>query len=243
MRRGRLFSLVGISQDITERRQLTQLLADAADHERVRLGADLHDGICQELTGLSMLLDSHAKNDGVVSPMASTLRELAVIARTTATNARALAHGMLPVDLRQGGLGAALRRLAQPLARVPAVAIVVEMTAEAEQLIDQRIGEQFFRIAQEAVSNAVRHGQARGITLRVEAVGSKAVLTVTDNGIGIAAKSNAAGLGLRTMAYRARLLGGLLTTRRLPHGGTRVRCVVPTEHASRPDDTSLEATM
>ena len=225
---GRLVAAVGISQDITERRKFTQLLADVADKERTRLGADLHDGVCQELTGLSMLLDSYAKTTDIAATVATTLRELAELTRSISINAKALAEGMLPVDLQRGGLGAALIRFAKSINKTTGVEVAVQIAPDAEQAVDQRVGQQLFRIAQEAVSNAVRHGKARAVSIDVEATRSQTVLTVVDNGIGIKRNSKSAGLGLRTMAYRARTLGGLLAIRRLPRRGTRVRCVVPT---------------
>jgi signal transduction histidine kinase len=228
-RRGRISSLVGVTQDITERRQVAQLLADAADAERVRLGADLHDGLCQELTGLSMLLDSHARNGELTSTTAEGLLELASIARNAARSARSLAQGLLPIDLRQGGFGDALRRLGQRVAQPSSAVISVEISADVERQVDRRVGEQLFRITQEALSNAIRHGEARSIGVRIDIVRGRLLLTITDDGIGLpsTATTECPGLGLRTMEYRARILGGFVTTRTMAPCGTRVLCVVP----------------
>jgi signal transduction histidine kinase len=101
------------------------------------------------------------------------------------------------------------------------------LTAEIE------ISGQFFRIAQEAASNAIRHGKATEINIVLEGAGGKILLSVTDNGVGLAPDARAKnGMGLRIMDYRARLMGAKFDIQNLPAGGTRVVCILNPTHSN-----------
>jgi signal transduction histidine kinase len=228
MRKGRLVSLFGIAQDIDERRRLAELVADAANQERARLGADLHDGLGQDLTGLALLLKSAATRAESDSPnLAHELGELARLASKAVQTARAMAHGMLPVGLTDGGLTGAFQRLSHSTHAAFGVAVTVRYRGDPQFRPNGIAAETVYRIAQEAIANAVKHGQPKRISVFLGTSETQTVLIVSNNGDRIDPERTTEGMGLQIMRYRARMLGGFVDVHPIRKGGTRVRCVVP----------------
>lgn len=228
MRRGRLVSLFGIAQDITERRRLAELLASAANQERARLGADLHDGLGQDLTGLSLLLRGAAARAADESPgVARELLEISALAGKAVETARAMAHGMLPVDLSDGGFVGALERLSRSTRTAFGVAVTVRYLGDPPLRMQGLAAEALYRIAQEAITNAVKHGGPGRISVVVNSRETQTVLTVSNDGAQIDLERTTEGMGFQIMKYRARMLGGWVDIQPRRTGGTRVRCVVP----------------
>jgi signal transduction histidine kinase len=227
-RRGRPARLVGVTQDITERRQLAELVATAANRERAAIGADLHDGLGQDLTGLALLLRSAAKRAAIDGPgLVQELGELATLASNAVETARAMAHGMLPVGIGDRGFAGAIQRLARSTRTTFGVEVSIRFRGGEDRLPDGTAAEHLYRIAQEAVTNAVKHGHPRRISLVVDTRDTNTVLTVSNDGRRIDPNRATDGMGLQIMRYRARMLGGLVQIEPLPKRGIRVRCVVP----------------
>jgi signal transduction histidine kinase len=228
VRKGRLVSLIGVLQDITERRRLADFLANVADQERARIGADLHDGLGQELTGLSLLLQGLATRSRREAPtLSEDLRNLSQLASSSVASVRDLAHGMLPLALREGDFNKVLRELARTTKRSFGVPVRTRFGGGKAYPPTGRVAEHLFRIAQEAITNAIKHGKARHISISVHASATKIAFSVSDDGIGFDESRVSAGMGLRIMRYRARMLGGLVDIQRARSGGTRILCVVP----------------
>lgn len=228
MRRGRLASVIGFTQDITEQRRLAGLVNDIANQERARIGADLHDGLGQELTGLALMLGglaARAAREG--SAFAAELEELRRVADTSIETVRDIAHGLLPLKMSQLGFRQALRELARATRAHLGVEVAVRCQGADAHMPVGETAENLYRIAQEAIANAVKHGRARRIALRVNAGATKIIFAATDDGRGIDLEAHGEGMGLEIMRYRTRMLGGLLDIRPLPRGGTRLRCVMP----------------
>jgi PAS domain S-box-containing protein len=227
IRNGRVVSAMGVCQDITERRRIDQVIADAQSQERMRIGADLHDDLGQKLTGLAMLLKGTAMREATARrSLAAELAALSGIASDAVASVRALAHGMLPVDLRDDGLAGALQRLAAWARRTLAVRTTFELIGDRNHKLDAVVAEHLYRIAQEAVSNAVRHGRAKHIALMLQSRESKTLLTVTDDGKGIDVAAHKRGVGLQIMRHRARMMGALIEIERARRNGTQIRCLV-----------------
>jgi signal transduction histidine kinase len=243
MRRGRLISVVGFTQDITEQRRLAGLLNDIGVKERARIGADLHDGLGQELTGLSLLLGSlatRAAQEG--STLAAELRELSLLASKSIETVREIAHGLFPLKLGHVGFREVLRRLARSLRSTFGVQVSLRFQGETAHMPVGETAENLYRIAQEAVANAVKHGRAKHVALRVTANGTRVIFTASDDGTGIDLESHTDGMGLQIMRYRTRMLGGLLDVQRGSAGGTRLRCVMPRSvHLHETSQTRLRA--
>jgi PAS domain S-box-containing protein len=203
---GEITRVIGFLTDITERRRLEREVIEVANREQVRIGNDLHDGLGQELAGIALLMKSigsqaHGSNPQLTADL-STVTEL-------------VNHAV-----------ASCRELAQTSRQVYGL----ECTVTCERGVSQRLTEQqayqLYRIAQEAVSNAGKHSRGQRIEIRLDVSGPKVRLTVTDDGRGVSEKAIAAanGMGLRTMRYRAAMVGALLEVEAVPPGGTRVTC-------------------
>ncbi|HUG93843.1 MAG TPA: ATP-binding protein, partial [Planctomycetaceae bacterium] len=153
--------------------------------------------------------------------------ELTRLILNAQTGARRLAKGLFPVEIDAHGLMAAL----EDLATVTSKQCNVRCTFRCEQPVEVERNEaatELFRIAQEATTNAVKHGQASRITLSLKASGRELTLRVQDDGVGIDEDRarTAGGMGLRIMRYRASAIGAKLAVRRLPAGGTLLTCIL-----------------
>jgi signal transduction histidine kinase len=225
---GRMVSLTGITQDITERRRMADLLARSADLERARIGADLHDGLGQELTGLALFLQGAALRAERDNPgMSHDLAELAKIASKSIETVRDMTHAMLPLELRQMGFVTVCQQLATSTQKSSGIMVRFRYVGHPSHVPVGPSAEHMYRIVQEAIANAVKHANPTRISLTLKASDAKLVLTVSDNGEGIDLTRATGGIGLQIMRYRARLMGGLLDVRRNSGGGTLVRSVLP----------------
>jgi len=224
---GRLIGLLCTGQDVTERRELERHIVDVSNAERWRIGTDMHDSVGQELTGLAMstdaLLVSLSRESRPETKIAEKIKEGLTRALT---QVRTLSRGMNPVDIDGEGLMSALSELVHQLNELPGI----RSTFRCDQpvlLPDNEVATQLYRIAQEATTNAIRHGKPDAITISMERTDHHLILRIADNGIGIAdSDSPSAGMGLRTMAYRARMIQADLQVRPIPSGGTEVVCSI-----------------
>ena len=215
-----------VLQDVSERKQLERAILQAVNREQYRIGNDLHDGLGQELTGIALMLRGVAGR--LTAEYPAVLPEIEGITRLVSNaieNTRALARGLSPVNLERGGLQDALEGLAMHAMDLYGVHVSFSHRAPTGRLLNAEIANHLYRIAQEAVSNAVRHGKARSIRLHLNIVRAKVRLTITDDGIGMPeAALDAAGMGLKTMRYRARMMGGEVQFERAEPTGTRIVC-------------------
>lgn len=217
-----------IFRDITERKRLEREILEISDQERRRIGQDLHDGLCQHLAGIELMsqvleqkLAARSKAD------ATRAGEIARHVREAISQTRSLARGLSPVTLESEGLALGLQELAANTEKMFGISCRVECPAPV-RVTATPAATHLYRIAQEAVSNAFKHGKASQVTIRLELDGARIRLTVLDNGSGFSQAPNSHdGMGLRIMQYRAGMLGGTLTVERNPAGGTRVVCLVP----------------
>jgi signal transduction histidine kinase len=199
-----------------------------ADQERTRLAAELHDGLCQELTGLSLMLSGLARRAHRESPaLAAEIDKVSEVANSTIVSARDIARGMLPMELRMGDFKSVLIRLARSTRKSRNVRVRIRMVGSPDHHPVGHVAEHLYRIAQESVANSIKHGQAKSIAVSVVSRPKKLTLSVSDDGRGFQPECSTRGMGLRIMRYRMRTLGGRLEVRRARGGGTRVICVVP----------------
>jgi PAS domain S-box-containing protein len=225
--KGRLVYSRWFVRDITRSVELEREILAITEQEQRRLGHDLHDDLCQQLAGTEFL--SHALAGDLAArraPEEAQAREIARMVQHAMNQTRDLARGLSPVCLEANGLTDALRELAGRTMRV--FRIDCRFRCAAPVLIAEHTSAvHLYRIAQEAVGNAVKHGKARGVQISLAAKDSRLVLMVRDNGVGIPGNLRApAGMGLQIMHYRAEAIGGSLTVRRDPRGGTSVICTV-----------------
>ena len=210
----RLFA--GFVRDITDRKRLEQEILEISDRERQRLGQDLHDGLCQHLAGIELMsqvleqkLAPKSKAD------AARVAEIAGHVREAIGQTRLLARGLFPVTLESEGLKSALEELAVNTEKI--FGIKCRLVSRGEmKLFDLAAATHLYRIAQEAVSNAFKHGKAKEVTLELDFEPERVSLSVRDNGMGFsreAAKNK--GMGLRIMNSGSRGANGEFAMQRI----------------------------
>ena len=216
-----------LSAEIQERSRLERELIDAGERERQRLGRDLHDDLGQLLTGIGFLASAVEQKLSAQSlPESRALLEIRGLVQEAIAKTRVLSLGLTPVSLGEGGFIGALRELAGVTERVFQVPCALEY-ADFIEVDDPQAATNLYRIAQEAISNAVRHGRASHIVISMAMDGDKLRLSVHDDGSGFDGNHPAhEGLGLGIMRYRAELVGGVLEVG-TEGEGTTVACVAP----------------
>jgi len=218
----------GIIRDLTERKVLEDKILHISEEEQARIGQDIHDDLCQQLAAIGCLVKV-AQNSLAKSgcPEAAGLDEVVKLLAKANSRARETARGLMPVVIDSGGLMAALQELADSTTRAYQARCEFRYDNPV-RVQDNKMSVQLFRIAQEAVSNAVKHGQASKVDIQLDRRDKCLVLTVRDNGVGIPDKpTRGTGMGLLTMSHRAQMMGGTLSIKPRPTGGTQVTCSVP----------------
>jgi two-component system, LuxR family, sensor kinase FixL len=222
----------GIVKDITERKELEKKILEISNDERKRIGQDLHDGLGQMLTGIRMISGNLArklKANGV--PGADEVQEITNMLSETDEFVRSITHDMVEVDLEKKGLDVALKKLCERNEKLFKIRCIFQN--EESVLIDQNsVAVNLYRIAQEAIHNAVKHGRPKMITVRLSKSGRHTSLTVTDDGKGFndhKKTEDKSGMGIKIMKYRASLMGGILEIVRTEDDKTIVRCIIPND--------------
>jgi PAS domain S-box-containing protein len=222
---GRVAGFFLLVLDVTSRVQLEREVVRATEVERLSVARDLHDGLGQALTGISLALGALARKlDQEGSKQVHVVSSLTATAQKTIEQARQFTHLLAPT--MQGGLFAALRTLAREVSTLYDVECFTRCPPE-EIEIPPPAAMHLYRIAQESVNNAARHGRASAIRIDCRLDDEALVLRVADDGLGIPMHDERRdGLGLKSMYYRARMIGGALNIAALAHGGTEVSCRV-----------------
>ena len=221
---------VALKREIVERERLETRLIEISEREQRRMGQDLHDGLCQQLMGTALVCGTLAEDlrEESLRRHAKSARRVAELVRQSAVEARRLAHGLNPIKLHSNGLMSALHELAGYTTRLFGVACRFECPSPA--LVDDNVAAtHLFRIAQEAVNNAVRHGKPKLIVIRLVRARGALTLSVRDDGRGLSRRNAARsdGMGLAVMRHRAGMIGGVFNIARAPRRGTVVCCRVP----------------
>jgi len=200
-------------------------VAQIVEEERRRIGQELHDNLGQRMTGLSLLAEALATRLKANSP---GLSDLANAIEHTASEAvletRRLAHGLMPVVPGAKGLRAALAELAESVSLDGKLRCTFSADAPIE-VEDEYAATHLFRIAQEGVSNLIRHAHATEAAIRLGRTDGKTTLSITDNGVGFVRRESdrSEGRGLRIMAYRASLIGYDFNIESVPGSGTVIK--------------------
>jgi two-component system sensor kinase FixL len=219
---------LGTSIDITETRRLEQEILRVSEHEQRRLGQDLHDDLGQQLTGMAFLNKALTQKLASRSlPEAADASRLSDMLQQALSQTRKLARGLYPVELASQGLQAALQSLAASVETLYGVSCRLQ-EHDAWNACDHDVATHLYRIVQEAVTNAIKHGQARRLAIGLAERPESLLLTIQDDGCGFAAvEEQTTGLGLRIMRYRASMLGGELAIQHTDNQGTLVTCQLP----------------
>ena len=240
----------GWFHDISERKRLEAAVVEASAHEQHRIGHDLHDGLGSYLGGVAfkakVLEQGLAKSSS--DQLSQQAGEIVKLLAGAMGQVRRLARGLDPVDVERFGLAKALEKLATDTVESYKVECTF-LSRPEEPHVALAVARETYRIAQEAVHNAIRHGAAKHLDIRLEADAETIVLTVADDGKGFkhaepfptpAISSDSSGMGLRIMRYRAHAVGGEVYIDSEPGRGTEIRLVCPvapptTEVSERPE--------
>jgi signal transduction histidine kinase len=218
---------LALAGEAAERERLEREMLEISEREQRRIGQDLHDGLCQQLTGTAMLSQAHARKLTDPSAIESAHRIVDKIEQLIIL-ARSVAKGLSPVEARSDGLMQAFEEFSMTTSDLFEVSCRFE--CDLPVLVDTSdMAGHLFRIGQEAVCNAVKHGKATEILISLKHTETGLELSITDNGVGFSSEADhrPKGMGLRTMSIRSKLMGGQVEIRSAKNGGTAVVCLVP----------------
>jgi len=221
---GNVIGVVCTERDITNRKELEQEILDISNREQRSMGNDLHDGLGQELTGLSLMmkgLQVQMEREG--SGYLPQVVKMSELITSTIQTTRLMARGLAPVNLERGGLREALRLLVLRCSTMYNMQCTLEDKNANLPELDEGQATHLYRIAQEATTNAARHAHASSVKIELRTTARRLYLSITDNGIGLKNGLNRGqpGMGLKIMEYRARTIGGSIAFETLQKG-TRI---------------------
>lgn len=223
-----------VARDISRRRQAERQVLAISERERTTFGQDVHDSLCQSLMGAAYLADNLRKRTRRTSrAVAADAGQISDVVRQCAEEARGLARGLCPAAMESSGLVAALHQLSADVTQRSRVRCAVECD-DRLTVHDAGVATHLYRIAQEAVANAIKHGRAKSVQIQLVAGEGAMTLRVRDDGKGSSAKTKQSGMGLHTMQYRATMIGGSLDVRRTRPRGTLVSCCFPASNGATP---------
>ena len=219
--------IVWICRDITSEKNLEVELMHISEKVTRQIGRDLHDGLGQHLTALlwstRLLADSLEKNQ---LPEAKSAQKVLEQLKQAIELARNLTHGLNPVELDEQGLLVALKNLVSQCDQLAGLRCEADLPPDLPEL-SPTISIALYRIAQEAITNAIKHADASLLKLSLNCREDALHLVVSDNGKGFDLHADESGMGLRTMSHRLRLINGELTVTSQPGNGTRIEARVP----------------
>ncbi|MGO8765016.1 MAG: PAS domain S-box protein [Limisphaerales bacterium] len=222
---GKIIGASKVARDISVRKQLEKEIIEISNREQQRIGQDLHDGLCQELAGIQLMcqvlqrkLESKSKAE---SKQAGAIAEHI---RDAIGHTRKLARGLSPVELELNGFVSALQELAAHARELFHIECRFE-AATPVPIRDNVAATHLYRIVQEGINNAVKHGRAKHVVISLKPDGDEVILTVNDDGAGFGTESKTnGGMGLHIMKYRAGVVGANLKIESEPGQGTTIAC-------------------
>lgn len=213
------------ARDVTRQKLLEREILEVADREKERLGRELHDGLCQTLAGIAALSSTLSRTLSASSKSAAA--EISQLLNDSIGEARDMARGLGPIGLDEVGIEGVLEELTLSIQHRFKISCTIEY-ARPSLMLCEGYGVHLYRIAQEAVNNAIVHGRANRIEISLGSKGGEGLLRIRDDGAGLSDEARSSGgAGLHTMAYRSRLIGGSLEVRQRTLRGTAVICSFP----------------
>ena len=216
-----------LEEEINQRAALQKEMSELTERERRRLGHDLHDKLCQHLTGTALsaqlLCGQLGANGRTEAQQAEKVVELIESGIDLTRN---LARGLFSPDLDGGGLAVALEILAESTRERFGIECEFQHDSKREPNLERPISTQLYRIAQEAIANAGKHARASRIIIELDTDEEELTLNIFDNGIGFDGETSANGLGLRMMRHGAESIGSSFSIRKNCAAGTVVSCAV-----------------
>ncbi len=218
-----------LKREIAERRSLEISLIRVGEEQRRAIGRELHDGLGQHMVSLSLLSASLQQQlANRAQPEANAAQRIVGLINEAVAMTRSVARGLYPAALEYGGLTAALEHLTNDARSLDKMDYVLSVGPEV-QVQDPLVAINLYRIAQEAIANALKHSQAGLMRIDLAQVDGKIRLTLSDDGVGIdpSRLGSAKGLGMHSMQYRASLLGGSIKIESNAQQGTTITVTYP----------------
>jgi signal transduction histidine kinase len=230
-----------LTAEIAAREKLERELLQISEREQRRVGQDIHDGLCQHLTGTAfagqVLAETLRAQGSALSEDA--LRIVELVEQSIALS-RSLARGLNAVNFSSTGLMEALEDFSSSTSDLFKISCRFECPLPI-LIRDSLTAGHLFRIAQEAVGNAIKHGRAKEVLIQMEISSSGTMLCISDDGAGLPPfRPEGNGMGLRIMSYRAEVIGAKLSIRARPGGGTSVTCLLPRAPSDRHEQDEIE---
>jgi signal transduction histidine kinase len=225
--------------EIEKRKRLEKDVTEVTERERRHIGHELHDTVCQHLTATSLSLQVLSGKLADASPSQAKDADHGVqLVEDAIDLTRKIAQGLFPLELEGAGLPGALIELCRRMGN--RYRIKCEFKSDLHELtLDSSTAMHLYRIAQEAVTNAAKHGHVSDVSVELSQLDGNLILNVTDDGIGFPEPlPESPGLGLRIMSSRAGMIGGSVSVKNRPQGGVAVTCRLPVpsnESKSRKD--------
>jgi len=224
---------LSILRDLTERRNLEREIQEISEREQRRLGQDLHDGLGQSMTGIAFLAKVlQQKLQARQIEEAEAAGNIASLINEALSQTRRLSRGLCPVVLDSNDIEAALEQLAENLRTLFSISCELHCDPTIK-IADNAVAVHLYRIAQEAATNAIKHGHAKYILLSLAGNGSRVILKIKDDGTGFPSAPKGKGMGLRVMHHRARMIGATISVRQPKEGGITVTCSISRAHATK----------
>jgi PAS domain S-box-containing protein len=218
--------VLGVAEDITERKRLERALNEATHEEQQRLGKEIHEGLAQELMGVALLargLAASARKGRQKN--AEELNRLSLLASRTVSTCHGIAQGLAPLSDAHGGLVQALHDLVDRQASAGGSAVKFDAIESAPIRLPLPTTDQVFRIAQEGLTNALKHAAAQSIKVTLDVQPDIVRLEISDDGAGLSPDAaESAGLGVKIMRYRAEMIDAHLSIGPAKNGGTLLVC-------------------
>ena len=217
--------LIAFIRDVTERKRIESEVLNVSIREQQRIGQDLHDSICQELTGtafVAKVLEQSLLKKNL--PDANDAKKIVAFINEALNQTRGLARGLLAWEIETNGLHASLKELAANMGKLFKVNCKVKYSPFVK-IRNTMTAKHLYRIAQEAIGNAIKHGKAKNVSIEMSKEDGQAILKITDDGTSFSIPWNESkGMGLRIMKYRASSLGGNLLIEPKEGQGTIIKC-------------------
>jgi PAS domain S-box-containing protein len=216
----------GVAEDITERKRLERALGEATYQEQQRLGKEIHDGLAQELMEVALLARSLAASARKGrQPNVNELERLSSLASQTISTTHGISQGLSPLSDVHGGLVQALHDMVDRQSDSEGPVVRFDAIEDAPIRLQLSFKDHMFRIAQEGLTNALKHAGAQSINITLDVQPDIVRLEIADDGVGLSpSAAESAGLGLKMMRYRAEMIGAHLRIGPRDNGGTVLVC-------------------
>ncbi len=218
-----------LKEEITEREKLQKEIMAISEREQQRIGQDLHDSLSQQIGGI-IYMSQVLKEKLIQKKLTESNDMLKIIGHlnNALKHTRDLSRGLFPV-LEKGGLTMALKELAHSMEEIFDIRIPLTYDDNVH-ITRKKAATHIFRIVQEAINNAIKHGRASEVHIDFKKIKNHLLLEITDNGTGFPQKPNKKGMGINIMKYRVSVIGGSLEIDSQKGKGTTIRCQLKNPH-------------